>query len=484
MSGVDSTQDLSGRVVNSQFRLLRKLGRGGMGVVYLAEQIGMDRQVVVKVLHAELVAGSDTAGARFQREAKAVARLNHPHIVQVHVFGQMETGQPYLAMEYVEGHTLTDLMIGSGRLPEARALRIVEQVCDALVEAHGAGLVHRDLKPDNIMLADRHGNRDYVKVLDFGLAKMVDAEERAGVTHDGAIFGTPRYMSPEQGRGEKVDARTDLYALGVVLYEMLSGVHPFEARSTLDFLMKHASAPVVLPSARFPDLTLMPRVEQILKTCLAKDPADRFQSAAELRRVAREALRDLPDYARAAPTPAGPVAHRSKARRWLPAAVLVASFAVTLGVIALVARPRRADDRRGRVAAAPKDAGALTAPHAADAIARPPAPTPRRSAPPSTPASASTPRPGLSARWTPAAASTPPGPPARTPPAASTAAPSATSPRPSAPSPRRPPATACPTWRPPCPPPTMAASPPTSALRSRPSTPSSTPPRPRPRARR
>lgn len=371
MSDIDSTQDLSGRVVNSQFRLLRKLGRGGMGVVYLAEQIGMDRQVVVKVLHAELVAGSDTAGARFQREAKAVARLNHPHIVQVHVFGQMETGQPFLAMEYVEGQTLTDLMIGAGRLPEGRALRIVEQVCDALVEAHGAGLVHRDLKPDNIMLADRHGNRDYVKVLDFGLAKMVDTEERAGVTHDGAIFGTPRYMSPEQGRGEKVDARTDLYALGVVLYELLSGVHPFEARSTLDILMKHASAPVVLPSARFPDLTLQPRVEAILKTCLAKDPADRFQSAAELRRVAREALRDLPDYARAAPTPAGPVAHRAKARRWVPAAVLVGSFALTLGIIALVSGPEDPSADAGATAAAPKDAGALTAPHAADAARAP-----------------------------------------------------------------------------------------------------------------
>src|SRR5690606_28397252 len=144
-----------------------------MGAVYLAEQLDMGRQVVIKVMHPELTAGSAQAVERFKREARAVAQLNHPNIVQVYVFGHTDAGQLYQAMEFVDGRTLTDDIRRQGRIPQARALRIMDQVCGALSEAHAAGIVHRDLKPDNIMLTDRHGNPDYVKVLDFGIAKML-----------------------------------------------------------------------------------------------------------------------------------------------------------------------------------------------------------------------------------------------------------------------------------------------------------------------
>jgi serine/threonine protein kinase len=312
MSG-DSIQ--VGEVVGSQFRILRKLGEGGMGAVYLAEQMEMDRKVVVKVLHPELTAMNPSAIERFRREAKAVAQLNHPNIVQVFVFGHADNGQLYLAMEYIEGRDLAH-ELKRGPLPEPRALKILDQSCAALVEAHAAGIVHRDLKPENIMLADRHGNPDYVKVLDFGIAKL---HEQAGsdtpkLTQAGTVFGTPRYMSPEQVKGEKIDARSDIYALGVILYETLCGRHPFEANNTIEYLVKHVNEPVPVPSSEFADVRISPRVEQLLLTCLEKSPEDRFQSVADLQREIRAALRDFPEAARGYPSAPEPAAKGRPAR--------------------------------------------------------------------------------------------------------------------------------------------------------------------------
>ncbi len=317
-------QELVGQVIASQFRILKKLGAGGMGSVFLAEQMEMERKVVVKVLHPELTAMNPVAIERFRREAKAVAQLNHPNIVQVFVFGQAENGQMYLAMEYIEGRDLAH-ELGHGPMPQPRSLRILDQVCAALIEAHGAGIVHRDLKPENIMLADRHGNPDYVKVLDFGIAKLHDhgGAHQPTLTKAGSVFGTPRYMSPEQVKGEPVDARSDIYALGVILYEMLCGRHPFEATTTIDYLMKHVSEPVPVPSIEFQDLEITPRIEQILLTCLEKSPADRYQSVAELQRDVRLALRDFSEAVRGFPSGAVPVqkapkADKAKAPRSVP----------------------------------------------------------------------------------------------------------------------------------------------------------------------
>jgi serine/threonine-protein kinase len=290
-----------GQVIASQFNILRKLGAGGMGAVYLAEQLGMDRKVVVKVMHPELTAGSSQAVERFRREAKAVAQLNHPNIVQVYVFGQTPGGQMYLAMEYIEGRDLsTDLE--RGVIEQPRALKILDQVCSALIEAHAAGIVHRDLKPDNIMLTDRHGNPDYVKVLDFGIAKMADPGA-ASITQAGAVFGTPRYMAPEQAKGKQIDARADIYALGVVLYEMLAGMHPFrEATTALEYIVKHATEEIPPLGVDHAELHITPRIDALLSRCLAKEPDARFQSARELQREVRLALRDFPEAARGFPT--------------------------------------------------------------------------------------------------------------------------------------------------------------------------------------
>jgi serine/threonine protein kinase len=308
-------------VIASQFRVLRKLGAGGMGAVFLAEQIDMERKVVVKVLHPELTHGNPVAIERFRREAKAVAQLNHPNIVQVFVFGQAESGQMYLAMEYIEGRDLASELT-PGPMAQPRALRILDQVCAALIEAHGAGIVHRDLKPENIMLADRHGNPDYVKVLDFGIAKLHDSGGgNPTLTQAGSVFGTPRYMSPEQVKGEPVDARSDIYALGIILYEMLVGRHPFEANSTIDYLMKHVSEAVVVPTTE--GLEITPRIEAILLKCLEKDPADRFQSVAELQREVRVGLRDFSEAIRGFPSsqvPLPAIAAGKKAAAGVPKA--------------------------------------------------------------------------------------------------------------------------------------------------------------------
>jgi len=293
--------DLTGQILSSQFQVIRKLGEGGMGQVYLAHQLDVGRDVVIKVMHPELTAGSPQAVERFKREARAVARLNHPHIVQLYVFGQTEQGLLYLAMEFVEGRSLSRALADARRLPEAQVLRIVDQVCSALADAHASGLIHRDLKPDNIMLANRHGNPDYVKVLDFGIAKMVGPGD-SKMTQTGSFFGTPQYMAPEQAGGQ-VDARTDLYALGVILYQLLTGTHPFDADAPMAFLMKHASEPVQPPLVRFPSLVLSPRTEALVLRCLEKQPARRFQSAIELQQEIRRALHELPTAARGYPSP-------------------------------------------------------------------------------------------------------------------------------------------------------------------------------------
>jgi serine/threonine protein kinase len=293
-----------GRTLGSQFRVIRKLGAGGMGAVYLCEQLDVERYAVVKLMHAELSA-NPLAVSRFKREARAVARLNHPNIVQIYIFGETDDHALYLAMEHVDGKSLGELLAQGTRLAQPRALRIVDQICSALSEAHAASVVHRDLKPDNVMLTDRLGNPDYVKVLDFGIAKLLgDTPQDGGeMTREGHIAGTPRYMSPEQARGQALDARSDIYSLGVMLYEMLTGAHPFQATTAVDFLVKHVSEAPPRPSERFTDLVLLPRVEALVLRCLAKSPAERFQSAADLQRAVRQALRDFPEAAREFPTP-------------------------------------------------------------------------------------------------------------------------------------------------------------------------------------
>lgn len=308
----ESTSTLSlGAVIASQFKVEKKLGQGGMGTVFLAEQIDMGRKVVVKVLNPELTTGNQVAVERFRREAQAVARLNHPNIVQIFVFGHTDDHQLYIAMEYVDGRDLGH-WIEDGAMPQPRALRILDQVCAALIEAHSAGIVHRDLKPENIMLTNRHGNPDYVKVLDFGIAKLHDSGDQPSLTQAGTVFGTPRYMAPEQARGQVADARADIYALGLIMHEMLAGHHPFKANTAIEYLLQHVNEPVQLLTESHPELAITPRIDALVMRCLEKEPDDRYQSVAELQREVRLALRDFSEASRGYPSssPEAPAKHR------------------------------------------------------------------------------------------------------------------------------------------------------------------------------
>jgi serine/threonine protein kinase len=241
-----------------------------MGVIYAAHDPVIDRKVAIKLIRADLLSGEDQAGfvARFQREARAAGRCVHPNIVAIYDFAVHE-GNPFLAMEYVEARNLGQVVAQSGRFPEPEAVAIIDQVLDALACAHAAGIVHRDVKPANILLL----TTGRVKMTDFGIARFDGAE----LTMDGAVIGTPSYMSPEQCRGEAVDARSDLFSVGVLLFEMLSGERPFPGRNFSEVTWRLTNEPP--PDIREKVAGLSPAVAAVVERALAKDPADRFASA-------------------------------------------------------------------------------------------------------------------------------------------------------------------------------------------------------------
>ncbi len=270
---------LLGRVLMGQFRILEPIGKGTAGTVYLAEQLHMDRMVAIKVLNPELSANPQVV-ERFRREAKAVARLSHPNVITVHLTGRTEDGFSYLVMEHVAGKDLDTLLQEEAPLPLTRALRIAIQIAEALGDAHAHGIAHRDLKPANIKISARRGNPDFVKVLDFGIAKILQEGTEGKLTKTGTVFGTPYYVSPEQASGAKVDHRTDLYSLGVIFYRMVTGRLPFESKSGLEVLIKHIREEPPPPRRFRPDLPA--EVEAFILKALAKKPEERFQTAEEM----------------------------------------------------------------------------------------------------------------------------------------------------------------------------------------------------------
>jgi len=301
---------LLGRHVGGKFLLEKLLGAGAMGAVYRARQTALEKVVAIKVMHAELARDAMFA-ARFHREAKAASRLDHPNSIRILDYGQDPDGLLYIAMEFLDGRDLAHLLVQDWPLPDARIVDLVSQALGAIAVAHDLGITHRDLKPENIMVLRRRTDDgvdiDVVKVCDFGIAKLVEASDepdparpvgpgRGKLTTAGLVIGTPAYMSPEQGRGEAIDGRSDLYSMGVILYQMLTGQLPFDAPTALGLVVKHQTEVPAPPSSLRAGVD--PRLEAVCLRAMAKSPADRYQTARELRAAIR-----LPADAVSAPLP-------------------------------------------------------------------------------------------------------------------------------------------------------------------------------------
>jgi len=276
-------QFIGREILGGQFQIVEKIGTGGMGSVYKASQPAMNRMVAIKILHPKL-AGRKDLTSRFRREARAMSQLTHPNTVKVFMYGELEEdGSLYIVMELLEGRNLNQTVRKEGAMPPDRAIAVLIQVCGALQEAHDLGIVHRDLKPENIFLCRQGGLQDYPKVLDFGLAKVTERQMQPGsliLTQEGMVFGTPEFMSPEQAQGKTLDARSDIYSLAVILYEVLTAKLPFSARTPMEYIQKHVMEPIIPLGQRVPELKFPKGLEQVLEKALAKRPEDRFQTAA------------------------------------------------------------------------------------------------------------------------------------------------------------------------------------------------------------
>jgi serine/threonine-protein kinase len=288
---MEQTDPLIGRSIGGKYELLSLLGKGGMGTVYKAEQTFIGRTVALKVLRPkEYESNIDEYLQRFRREAQTASQIRHPSAITIYDYGvecvEGKEDLPYLAMEFIEGKTLKEVLKETGTLPLDRIIPIMAQVCGALHEAHLLGIVHRDLKPDNIMISKRHDGSEWAHVLDFGIAKVLTEGgegEEAGMTmtRTGSVIGTPRYMSPEQVLSRSVDQKTDIYSLGIILYELLSGKAPFDAASFMEVAMQHINEPPKPLKEQESAKGVSDAVAKIAMKALEKDPANRPKSAKE-----------------------------------------------------------------------------------------------------------------------------------------------------------------------------------------------------------
>jgi serine/threonine protein kinase len=339
------------RLLSGRYRLGEVLGYGGMAEVYRARDVRLERDVAIKVLREDL-ARDPSFQNRFRREAQAAAALNHPMIVAVYDTGVDDRHSPplpYIVMEYVEGRTLREVLMHEGRLTQRRAIEIIIDVCAALENSHRQSIVHRDIKPGNVMIT-RDGS---VKVMDFGIARAV-AQSTATVTQTAAVMGTAQYLSPEQARGEKVDARSDLYSAGVVLYELLTGQPPFQGDSPLAVAYQHVGEDAVPPSDIEHDLA--PEVDAVVMKSLAKNPANRYQSAGDMsddlgRLLSGRRVLATPLLREPAPRPAPPPRrhreHRRLSRRTVLLSVILLLLAAgaVIGGLLLARNPNTTDAR-------------------------------------------------------------------------------------------------------------------------------------------
>ena len=396
--------DLVGSILAERYHVLKKLGEGGMGQVYLAEHVKMGRRSAVKVMHPAMIHDADAIG-RFNREAANASRINHPNVAGIYDFGETADGLVYLAMEFIEGETLTELLKATGALPPARAAEITRQTAEALNVAHDMGIVHRDLKPDNIMITKDHDGDDCVKVVDFGIAKAAGSEAQ-NVTRTGMVVGTPEYMSPEQLSGDKLDGRSDIYSLGLVAFNMLTGKLPFPSEtSQSSMIMRLTEKPRPLSEMK-PDVPWPAELQEVMDKALARDVTHRYQKAREFGRAIVAAVRHIPTRASAragtlvmapvAPANAAPAATvtqpaagrppatRSRTPMFVGGALVVT--AIIAGVVMMpkgarsgTASPPAATPGPAAVAATPVSSAGTPSVAAAPAVVAP-APAPRESA--------------------------------------------------------------------------------------------------------
>ncbi|MBX9685663.1 MAG: serine/threonine protein kinase, partial [Candidatus Obscuribacterales bacterium] len=278
-----SDDSLIGQLLDSRFRIISRLGKGGMSEVFRAEHLILQKDVAIKLLHSSQSEKLNSM-ERFQQEAKAVSSLDHPNIIKVYAFGMNGEHELYMAMDFLPGRSLAELLQSEGHLHWRRALDLSIQIAEGLKHAHEKGVIHRDLKPSNIMLESTDAGREIPKIVDFGIARLTDesAKEDKHLTRTGNTCGSPPYMSPEQCMGDEVSACSDVYSFACMLYELLSGKRPFYAKSSVELMQKHLNETPLRFASLCPEIEIPPSLEAIVRKCLSKDPADRYQNMAEL----------------------------------------------------------------------------------------------------------------------------------------------------------------------------------------------------------
>ncbi|HEV8321810.1 MAG TPA: serine/threonine-protein kinase [Myxococcota bacterium] len=402
----DATVDLAaGTVLAGRYEIIEQIGSGGMGTVYSARHLDIDRRVAVKILHPGLAQNAEVI-ARFRREARAASMIGHPNIVLVTDFGQTRGGRAFFVMEYLEGDPLSVALKREAPLVGRRAARILRQVASALHAAHEAGIIHRDLKPDNVFLLRGERGAEVAKILDFGIAKVTGREESLSpLTQSGLVFGTPQYMSPEQAAGQTLDRRADIYSAGILLYECLTGSLPFTGATVGQVLARQLSEAPMPPRRRAPQAEIPEPMELITLKMLAKDPAERYQTAAEVDEDLRRFLAGNPvlageDKARkrgatmppppptpsaavatatstptaAPPPPAAPTGTPRTLTGMAPARATAAATSAAAGTTAGAAAPAGAAPRTPPAPAPPSPSGRTASPSATVAVGGAPAP--------------------------------------------------------------------------------------------------------------
>jgi tRNA A-37 threonylcarbamoyl transferase component Bud32 len=347
-----------GKTIDGRYIVDRVLGEGGMGVVYAARHKVIAKRVAIKVLRGEMAADRE-ANERFLQEARSASAIGNPHIVDISDFGQLPDGSTYFVMEFLAGKSLSAFVTeAKGPMPVPRLCQIAKQIAQGLAAAHAANIVHRDLKPDNVMMITHGSEKDFVKILDFGIAKVGAGTKR--MTRAGSVFGTPHYMSPEQAAGTPVDHRTDIYALGVMLYEMASGKVPFDADNFMGILTQHMYKAPVPIRALVPEVDVPPGLDAIVLKCLTKKPEGRYanmeQLAGDLEKLERGLMPDAvqemmarsgafnvpSDYFRSsvmpAPVPAEPTIPR---QRW-PLYAVIGAVGTLVGIVGVIVVARTA----------------------------------------------------------------------------------------------------------------------------------------------